>query len=150
MKLEKAVAGIALMLMISAGTFLLLTGCQNNSRDDVTVSIGQSEKFSSDEINDAVDCVIAKFDADFSGCTLTDLWYDESHSDLEIQSYIENGRGAINGVAEENVIALLSNFDVDESGGDGSLNPNFTYTDWNWILIRDSKDGGWTVDDWGY
>lgn len=29
----------------------------------------------------------------------------------------------------DEVIVLLSAFDVDESGGDGSLNPNSTYTD---------------------
>jgi hypothetical protein len=45
---------------------------------------------------------------------------------------------------------LLSDFNVDSSGGDGSLNPNSTYGGWNWILIRDSKTGNWRVDDWGY
>lgn len=49
----------------------------------------------------------------------------------------------------DEVIVLLSTFDVDESGGDGSLNPNSTYTDWNWILVR--KNGGkWKHVDHGY
>ncbi len=40
----------------------------------------------------------------------------------------------------DEVIVLLSSFDVDSSGGDGSLNPNSTYSDWKWILVR--TDGG--------
>ncbi|NRT63569.1 hypothetical protein B0P06_000187 [Clostridium saccharoperbutylacetonicum] len=56
----------------------------------------------------------------------------------------------MNGVKTENVIVLLSNFDVDSSGGDGSLNPNSTYDNYNWILIRDSKTDSWKVDDRGY
>ena len=31
---------------------------------------------------------------------------------------------------------LLSSFHVDESGGDGSLNANYTYESWSWILVR--------------
>lgn len=49
----------------------------------------------------------------------------------------------------DEVIVLLSTFDVDESGGDGSLNPNSTYTDWNWILVR-KNDGKWKHVDHGY
>ncbi|MDR3277336.1 MAG: hypothetical protein LBT12_01065 [Oscillospiraceae bacterium] len=45
---------------------------------------------------------------------------------------------------------LLSDFEVDASGGDGSLNPNSTYTDWSWILTRDSSSAEWRVDTWGY
>ena len=49
----------------------------------------------------------------------------------------------------DEVIVLLSSFDVDSSGGDGSLNPNSTYSDWKWILVR--TDGGkWQHVDHGY
>ena len=44
---------------------------------------------------------------------------------------------------------MLSNFTVDGSGGDGSLNPNSTYKNWNWILVRGGS-GDWTLKDWGY
>lgn len=49
----------------------------------------------------------------------------------------------------DEVIILLSSFDVDSSGGDGSLNPNSTYDDWMWILVRD-KGGQWKHVDHGY
>ncbi|MHC1683059.1 MAG: DUF4829 domain-containing protein [Clostridiaceae bacterium] len=117
--------------------------------DNVEVSIGNSDKFSENEINDAVNCVKESFKS-YKGCTLTKLWYDEEKSNQEIESYMKYGRGSVNGVKPENVIILLSNFDVDSSGGDGSLNPNSTYGDYNWILIRDSETGKWKVDDRGY
>ena len=34
-------------------------------------------------------------------------------------------------------------------GGDGSLNPNDTYTGWQWILAR-NKGGKWKHKDHGY
>ncbi|MBC2801520.1 DUF4829 domain-containing protein [Campylobacter jejuni] len=78
------------------------------------------------------------------------MWYDEEKSNYLIDSYLENGRGLTNGVKEENVIILLSNFDVDGSGDNPVLNPNTTYSDYQWILIRDSKNNVWKIDDFGY
>lgn len=49
----------------------------------------------------------------------------------------------------DEVMVLLSSFDVDSSGGDGSLNPNSTYDKWMWILVR-TKDGQWKYVDHGY
>jgi hypothetical protein len=93
--------------------------------------------------------VIGKFRS-FKGCNLTKLWYDEEKSNLSIEGYLQNGKGSMNGAKAENVIVLLSNYDVDSSGGDGSLNPNSTYSYWSWTLIRNSKTSDWKVDDWGY
>ena len=46
-------------------------------------------------------------------------------------------------------IVLLSSFTVDEHGGDGSLEPNGTYTRWSWYLAR--KNGGkWNIVTSGY
>jgi hypothetical protein len=56
----------------------------------------------------------------------------------------------VNGDKTENVIVLMSDFDVDSSGAQEGFNPNSTYSDWNWILIRDSKSGNWRVVDWGH
>jgi len=49
----------------------------------------------------------------------------------------------------DEVIVLLSSFDVDVSGGDGSLNPNSSYHNWMWIMVR-SGNGPWTHADHGY
>ena len=104
-------------------------------------------KFSEDEIENAITLVQENFD--FSASTLTKVWYDEENSKAMTKSYIENGRGSENGVKAENVIVLMSNFDVEDSEGDG-LTPNTSYTDFNWWLIRTNKSDPWKIDDWGY
>ena len=131
---------------------LALSACVQSGgiTDNVEVTIGTSNRFSNAEIESAVNTVIRKFAADFKGCELLQLWYDEGHSDIFIASYMNYGRGSINGVESKNVIVLLSNFSVDASGGDGSLNPNDMYLNWNWILIRDRPNSNWRIDDWGY
>jgi len=122
---------------------------QVGNPNNVVVNIEKSDKFSEKEINNAINCVKKKF-KDFGGCNLTKLGYDEKKSNNFIQGYLSNGKGSLNGIKAENVIVLLSDFDVNSSGGDGSFNPNSTYSDWSWTLIRDSKTGNWKVDDWGY
>jgi hypothetical protein len=69
--------------------------------------------------------VIGKF-KDFKGYQLTKLWYDEEKSNNQIDGYMAGGHGASNNVSKENVIVLYSDFTVDSSGGDGSLEPNST------------------------
>lgn len=91
-----------------------------------------------------------KSDFDFKGCTLKKIWYDEEKSNYHANGYLRNGKGSINGTKIENVIVLLSEFDVDSEGGDGSFEPNSTYGDWQFILIRDSKSSDWKIDSWGY
>lgn len=133
-------AGTALLLI------LLLAACVGDS-SRASVTIGESSKFSKSDINHAVDCVEERF-KDFDGCELLKIWYDEEQSDEAVEAYMTNGRGSVNGVEENDVIVLYSNFFVDSSGSDGSLNPDMTYKDWQWILIRD--DNSWKVDDFGY
>jgi len=49
----------------------------------------------------------------------------------------------------DEVIVLISTFVTDSRDGNGSLNPDTTYVDWKWILVRD--DGGeWKHADHGY
>lgn len=69
-------------------------------------------------------CSKYEFIEGFKGCILTDLWYDE---DINISSSDE----LIRQYNSHEAIILLSNFKVDSSGGDGSLNPNSKYTDFS-------------------
>lgn len=138
-----------LILSLILVLFCLVACNQVGKTNHVEVSIEKSDKFNEKEINDAINCVKKKF-KDFEGCNLTKLWYDEEKSNNSTEVYLKYGKGSVNGVKAENVITFLSNFDVDSSGGDGSLNPNSTYPNYDWILIRDSKTGHWKVDDCGY
>lgn len=123
-----------------------LVGKSNKAK----INIGKSKQFTDQEINDAVVQVKKKFKA-FRGCELTDLWYDEEKSNSIIKGYMKSGHGSVNGINSDNVIVLLSNFDVGSyDGGDTGFESNSTYSDWNWILIRDDKNDKWRVDDYGY
>ena len=142
---------IALFFVLSL--CLSLPACtSSDTTNNVEIDYGSSTLFSEAEIESAVDAVLAKF-RDFEGCELKRLWYDEEMSDSIIERDIaSSGENTIknSGAGPENVIILFSDFYVDSSGGDGSFNPDSTYTDWIWILIRDNENGKWSVDDWGY
>lgn len=81
-------------------------------------------------------------------CTLLSIDYDEA--DLNRYSYLESGRGRVNGTELENVIVFKVNFNVDYPQGiQGSFNQG-NYTNWNMILIRDNRNSPWLIDDQGY
>lgn len=142
--MKKIVIYLSMILMI-----FLLVGCnQNNKPTDIKLDIGESTKFSKEEIDNAVDCLKRSFD--FEACTLTKIYYNEEISNTAVEDYLQFGNGSVNKVKAENVIVLLSDFDVDNSGDNPVLNPGETYTNYNWILIRDGKNSDWKVDDCGF
>lgn len=142
--MKKIVIYLSMILMIFS-----LVGCnQNNKPTNIKVDIGESTKFSKEEIDNAVDCLKRSFD--FEACTLTKIYYNEEISNTAVEDYLQFGNGSVNKVKAENVIVLLSDFDVDNSGDNPVLNPGETYTNYNWILIRDDKNSNWKVDDWGF
>ena len=142
--MKKIVIYLSMILMIFS-----LVGCdQNNKSTNIKLDIGESTKFSKEEIDNAVDCLKRSFD--FEACTLTKIYYNEEISNTAVEDYLQFGNGSVNKVKAENVIVLLSDFDVDNSGDNPVLNPGETYTNYNWILIRDDKNSDWKVDDCGF
>ena len=130
---------------------LTLSACapKEGQIENVKITIGTSDKFNKEKIEEAIDRIKEKFISDFKGCELLQLWYDEKSSDQQIESYIRSGNGSKNGVSGENVIIILSNFKAG-SGADMTFHRNTIYEDWMWILIRDSESDTWRIDDWGY
>ena len=101
-----------------------------------------SDIYTDADIEAAMDAVNTYFEAEFKGCTLTQLRYPgDASADLFTEWAQEYG-------ADE-AIVLYSSFDTDASGGDGSLEPNTTYDDFQWILVRDNG-GTWKVKTYGY
>ena len=142
--MKKIVIYLSMILMIFS-----LVGCnQNNKPTNIKDDIGESTKFSKEEIDNAVDCLKRSFD--FEACTLTKIYYNEEISNTAVEDYLQFGNGSVNKVKAENVIVLLSDFDVDNSGDNPVLNPGESYTNYNWILIRDDKNSDWKVDDCGF
>ena len=118
---------------------LCLCACVANTTENTEF---HSDLYTDREIHAAIDTAIDYFDAEFSGCTLTEITYA---GDEQTKAHAE---WASRNDADE-AIVLISSFDVDASGGDGSLNPNSTYSNWMWILVRD-HGGAWYHADHGY
>ncbi len=118
-----------------------LNACGGNVNEVKTHS-EESEMYSQDDINVAIETIKKEFERDWKGCTLTEIYYAGDDSSKKYQDWADRNDA-------DEVIVLLSSFDVDSSGGDGSLNPDSTYSEWMWILVR--TDGGqWQHVDHGY
>ena len=127
---------------------LFLMGCQAKPATDDTdsdVSIVEwehSDIYTDADIQAAMDTVMTYFETEFQGCTLTQLRYPgDASADLFTEWAQE--------YEADEAIVLYSSFDADTSGGDGSLEPNTTYDDFQWILVRDNG-GTWEVKTYGY
>ena len=120
---------------------LILSGCGGNVSHVNIVDV-PSETYSEAEIDAAVDTAIRYFRQHFSGCTMTKIAYAGDEKAAAMEAWAET-------YGAEEVIILISDFEVDASGGDGSLNPSSTYTNWQWILAR-SAGGAWEHKDHGY
>ena len=123
---------------------LLLTLCAcggDVSKVNVTIPT-DSSLYSTDEIKDAIDVAMDYFKKEFDGCTLTEITYAGDETSADFSEWAQRIDG-------DEVIVLISSFDVDETGGDGSLNPGSTYTKWMWIMAR-QEGGRWQHVDHGY
>lgn len=136
--MRKGTAVLLLLLMVS----ILLCGCTGGEVARVRKSIGESEIYSSAEIERAMNVVIGHFKSEFEGCTLTELVYNDETS-------VRLGEGKDKQYGADEVIVLTSTFEVDSTGGDGSLLPDSTYSDFGWVLTR-SNGGSWKLQTWGY
>lgn len=109
---------------------------------NVSVVPVASDIYTEEEIQEAVDIIIRDFKKNWDGCTLTEIRYVGDEAAGNFQKLAEQYGG-------DQAIMLSSFFDVDASGGDGSLNPNYTYKNWGWTLVRDAG-GRWRHVDHGY
>ena len=101
-----------------------------------------SDIYTDADIQAAMDTVMTYFETEFKGCTLTQLCYSGDASADLFTEWAEECEA-------DEAIVLYSSFDTDTSGGDGSLEPNTTYDDFQWILVRDNG-GTWEVKTYGY
>ena len=116
---------------------------KNGDISNVNIILKESEIYSNEDINSAVDIALKYFKKNFKGCSLLEIGYigDEINNNYSNYAKINN---------KEEVIVLTSSFNVDSSGGEnGELNPNSKYDDWNWILVRNENEN-WEHVDHGY
>ena len=133
----KKAAAVAMVFCI----MLMLQACGGDVRNVEVIPHG-SDIYSSEDIDDAIDTVKKYFKREFAGCTLTEIEYA---GDGEAERFDE----ITDQFGGDEAIVLISSFDVDGSGGDGSLEPDSTYTYWEWLLVRD-EGGEWRHVDHGY
>ena len=114
-------------------------------KDYVTVTISLAEEnpeYTEEDIEAAIDIVTREFQKEYNGCKLISISYDEEYSRSQAERWKTQ-------YETDQIIILLSSFSTNAQGGDGSFEPNSTYTDWQWILTR-TRDGRWTLQDAGY
>lgn len=124
---------------------VIVTSCTHKVKStDVIIEVGNSSKFTEEEIMEAIVCVKDNFS--FPASTLTKIWYDEETSN----SYVEDYLKANDNLEAKNIIIILSDFYVDDSGNNPVLTPNTLYEDVMWILIRDTETSHWEIKEYGY
>lgn len=126
------------LCMIIALSVCACTENTSNANMDEAVS----EVYSIKDIESAIETITDEFNKDWKGCTLTEIYYAGDDKIDEYKDWADRNNA-------DEVIVLLSSFDVDSSGGDGSLNPDSTYEGWSWILVR-TAGGQWKHVDHGY
>ena len=131
-----------ILILLVLSCFLLFSGCTKGNISHAERILGESSIYVQSEIEDAMDVAMAYFKAEFEGCTLLTMEYTEEKSLNCADDWAETYG------AEEGIV-LLSSFEVDENGGDGSFNPGDTYRNWQWVLVR-SDGNDWELKTWGY
>lgn len=130
-----------IIFLVSVVIIINLSACGGNVKNVKVIDV-ESEIYTSDDINSAIETIVKEFDKDWKGCTLKEIYYAGDETSKNYQDWADRNNA-------DEVIVLLSSFDVDSSGGNGSLNPNSTYDGWNWILVR-NRGGQWKHVDHGY
>ena len=138
--MRKVIALCSTLTILSFYGCTPMTGVVKNAK----VEKIDSEIYSEEDIDEAIEVIENYFVENFDGCRLEKIAYagDET-TKRESQYQSEHSEN------NEEFIVLVSDFYVYPNGGDGSLNTDYTYTDWNWILER-SPNGNWKHKDHGY
>ena len=103
--------------------------------------IGDSVRFTAEDIEGAMQTAQEHFRKEFEGCTLLTITYDEEYSDRLASGWAEN-------YGAKEAIVLYSSFFVG-ANAEACFNPNSTYSKWQWILTRNQGED-WVLQTWGY
>ena len=136
-QIRRVVATMMTVMVLLLG----LCACGGNVKNVETHEV-ESELYTQEDIDAAIDTIKKEFRENWKGCSLTEIYYAGDELTKAHQDWTDR-------YDADEVIVLLSSFDVAIFGADKSLNAGDIYDDWNWILVR--KDGGeWEHVDHGY
>lgn len=146
---RRKVRKIVLIVLLCLFVFLPALCCiifTANPRASVTdaysIEAVDSEMFTDEEIDSAIETVVDIFDNGWKGCYLQKLSYA---GDDIVKREMKYHSGDLK---EGELILIKTVFYVSKHGGDGSLNTDFTYDNWYWILEKTSG-GRWVELDHG-
>lgn len=135
--MKKAIcAALVLCILFS------LSGCGGDVSQVEIVEWAPSALYTDWEIKSAMNTVIRYFGRGFDGCTLTQLSYPGDSDAQKFEEWAEQ-------YDADEAIVIYSSFDVDGSGRSASLEPNSTYNNWSWVLVR-NHGGRWKHKTHGY
>ena len=128
-----------------------LTGCGNKAVPEVKIGYGQSDLYTKEEMDEAIDVIRQRFtEEQWKDCELHSITYGtDAQCSSENLAWL-NELEAANDAREQftRCIMFKSDFHSPKSGG-GAWNADQEYTDWQWWLAR-SEGGAWKLMTWGY
>lgn len=141
-KIKIIIASVIFGLLFIFVASILIThpvssSIMSGDASNVRVLERQSSLYSQEEIESAIEVIKRDFENDWNGCTLNTIYYAGD----EVCADETRDRGV-------KTIVLVSDFTTGNYDF-GSLNANYTYTNWNWILIE-NEHGRWEHIDHGY
>lgn len=143
--MKKKILLICAAVVLVAVAAILFLSAGKGDISNVKRILGNSTLYEDALIQEACDVVEKTFAAEFEGCTLVGLYYDEDIENRfaeEIERYrTEKG---------QELIVLLSIFTTGKSSVSGGFNPEDIYADWQWYLVRTPDKDSWEIVSWGY
>ena len=141
-KIKIIIASVIFGLLFIFAAFILIShpvssSIMSGDASNVRVLERQSSLYSQEEIESAIEVIKRDFENDWNGCTLNTIYYAGD----EVCADETRDRGV-------KTIVLMSDFTTGNYDF-GSLNTNYTYTNWSWILIE-NEHGRWEHIDHGY
>lgn len=127
------------LTVLTLALALVLCACAEKS-DDVMVPLSGEEFYSAEEVDQAAEAVKVYFAENFSGCTLTGLYYNPLVDEEVIRERLETEYHA------DSAISLSCDFKTGRFGVREDLTRHVTYEGWDWVLTRNG-DGAWEVAD---
>lgn len=128
-------------LLLTALLLTGLTGCtQRGDTAGVALVADASERFSTEEIDSAMDTAMRAFHRGHSGCVMVRLAYNDAYQTCWLA-----GAGAAD---DGGTIVLLASVYARDPGRRSGMTAGETYDNWPFVLER--RGGGWRVVSSGY
>ena len=115
----------------------ILTACGNIA--NVQRTKVDSEFFTQEEIDEAIDVVLDYFKHEFDGCTLKEIKYA---GDEQLEEYHQQKD-------DDFVYIVLTSTFTTGPNEQGSAGPNALVEDYTWTLVR-HNGGKWEIKSWGW